>query len=203
MIIYAFDSTTGEYLDEVAALESPLEPGKYLLLNNTTVEAPPAATSGMARVWDGTQWALVEDCRGQTLWKKEDGTPVVIECLGPLADQVTPELTQEEPPAVPEGKKLVWDWECDKWALEDLPPPPPLEVVSMRQARLALHMAGKLDAVNQAIASMPGDKGEAARIEWEYAQEVRRGNPLTSAMVAHMGMDEEAVDELFGAAACL
>ena len=39
--------------------------------------------------------------------------------------------------------------------------------------------------------------------EREYAQDVRRGNPLAPAVVAQMGMDAEAVNKLFRAAARL
>lgn len=48
------------------------------------------------------------------------------------------------------------------------------EMQSARQARLALLGAGLLAQVNTAVANMVGAEGDAARIEWEYAQEVRR-----------------------------
>lgn len=79
--------------------------------------------------------------------------------------------------------------------------PPP--VVSMRQARLALLGAGLLAQVDAAIASMPGVEGEAARIEWEYATEVRRDSALVSAIGRLLGLDDAALDELFAQAAKL
>ena len=77
------------------------------------------------------------------------------------------------------------------------------EVVTMRQARLALIGAGLLAQVNTAVANMPGDEGEAARIEWEYAQEVRRDSPLMAALSDALGLSEETLDNLFKVAAGL
>lgn len=68
--------------------------------------------------------------------------------------------------------------------------------VSMRQARIALHRAGHLAAVQAAIPSF----GVEAEIEWEYATEVRRGSPLVAAMAALLAIDDAAMDALFIAA---
>ena len=71
------------------------------------------------------------------------------------------------------------------------------EVVTMRQARLALLGAGLLAQVNAAVANMPGTEGDAARIEWEYAQEVRRDSPLVAALSAAFGWTSAQLDDLF------
>lgn len=65
--------------------------------------------------------------------------------------------------------------------------------VSMRQARLALLAAGHLDTVESAMAMQP----KAAQIEWEYATEVQRNSPLTTAMAAVLELSEAQLDELF------
>ena len=83
------------------------------------------------------------------------------------------------------------------------PAPSVPQSVTMRQARLALLKAGKLDAVNTAIANMPGSEGEAARIEWEYAQEVRRDSPLAAGLSAALGLTDETLDNLYKVAAGL
>lgn len=86
------------------------------------------------------------------------------------------------------------------------PPAPPVvvpESVSMRQARLALLGAGLLAGVNAAIASLPGAQGDAARIEWEYAQEVRRDSPLIALLLPSLGLTSEQVDAMFVSAAGL
>lgn len=75
--------------------------------------------------------------------------------------------------------------------------------ITMRQARLALLGAGVLATVDQAIAGMPGIEGEAARIEWEYAQEVRRDSPLIAALGPAIGLTTEQIDALFIAGAAL
>ncbi|MBX9612432.1 MAG: hypothetical protein K2X51_12495 [Burkholderiales bacterium] len=89
--------------------------------------------------------------------------------------------------------------------LVDRPAAPPEvpQSVSMRQARLALLGAGLLAPVNEAIAGMPGAQGEAARIEWEFAADVRRDSPLVQALVPVLELDDASLDALFMAAAAL
>jgi len=73
----------------------------------------------------------------------------------------------------------------------------------MRQCRIALLGAGLLDAVQSSIASMPGVDGERARIDWEYALEVRRDWPLIAYMAGDLGLTDEQVDALFMTAATI
>ena len=75
--------------------------------------------------------------------------------------------------------------------------------VTMRQARLALLGAGKLAAVDAAIDSMPEPNKSAARIEWEYSNEVQRHNGFVSALGPALGMTSAQIDQLFIAAAKL
>ena len=77
------------------------------------------------------------------------------------------------------------------------------QAVTMRQARLALLAAGKLTTANAAIAAMPGTEGDAARIEWEYAHEVRRDAALVAGMASVLGLADEQLDGLFIAAAAI
>ena len=83
------------------------------------------------------------------------------------------------------------------------PPPEGPQTVSMRQARLALLNAGLLTVVTDAIAAMPGTEGEAARIEWGYAQNVERYAPLVKSMASALPLTEEQIDNLFVEAAKL
>lgn len=69
--------------------------------------------------------------------------------------------------------------------------------VTMRQARKALLLAGKLDAVNAAINALPSPARELAKVEWEYSQEVQRGWPLVAQLTTVLGMTELEMDELF------
>lgn len=88
----------------------------------------------------------------------------------------------------------------------DLPTPTVAGIptrVSMRQARLALLGAGKLADVDAAIDAMPEPQKSAARIEWEYAAEVRRDNAFVAGLAPALGMTDAQVDALFVAAATL
>lgn len=77
------------------------------------------------------------------------------------------------------------------------------QAVTMRQARLALRRMGLLLAVDAAIAGMEGDAGEDARIEWEYAQELRMDHPLVTALGPALGLTGQQLEELFAMAATL
>jgi hypothetical protein len=76
---------------------------------------------------------------------------------------------------------------------------PPLQSVTMRQARLALLDAGLLPAVEAFIA----EAGEEERIEWEYATEVYRDNPLFARVAEALDLSDQAIDQLFATAAAL
>jgi len=75
--------------------------------------------------------------------------------------------------------------------------------VSMRQARLALLARSVLSQVDAAIESLPSPDREAARIEWDYSSVVARNSPLVVMMGAALGLDDDALDELFITAAAL
>lgn len=93
------------------------------------------------------------------------------------------------------------------WIAAYVPPPPePVavpQIVTMRQARLALLGAGKLAAVNAAINALPSPTKEAAMIEWEYSQEVQRHNGFVSLLAPVLGMTDADLDALFIAGAAL
>lgn len=77
-----------------------------------------------------------------------------------------------------------------------LPAPVPASVTP-RQARLALAGANLLDDVETAIDGM----GQAARIEWDYALEIRRDSPLVAALAPILGLSDETIDAMFTQAA--
>jgi hypothetical protein len=82
------------------------------------------------------------------------------------------------------------------------PPPPSVPAaVTMRQARLAFMVAGLLSQVEAAIAALPSPQKEAARIEWEYSQEVQRFNGFVAALAPALGLNDAALDQMFFAAA--
>lgn len=75
--------------------------------------------------------------------------------------------------------------------------------VTMRQARLALLQAGKYAAVGSIIDGLPEPQKTAARIEWEYSNEVQRHNGFVDVIGPALGMTELEIDALFIAAAKL
>lgn len=98
------------------------------------------------------------------------------------------------------------DWqEYQKWlAAGNVPEPADSEpqvvpVVTMRQARLALHAAGLLTAVDTAVAGIGG----SVQIEWEYATEVRRDWPPLAQVGSALGLTSGQLDALFEQAAAL
>lgn len=83
------------------------------------------------------------------------------------------------------------------------PPTPVPAAVTMRQARLALLGAGLLDDVEAAINALPSPQKEAARIEWEYSQEVQRYNGFVSVLSPSLGLNDAQLDAMFIQAAKL
>lgn len=83
------------------------------------------------------------------------------------------------------------------------PKPDPVvpQAVTMRQARLALLGAGLLSSVEGAIDALAEPTKTAARIEWEYSQEVHRNKQLVLVLAPLLGLTEQQLDNLFIAAA--
>lgn len=72
-------------------------------------------------------------------------------------------------------------------------------IVTMRQARLALHGAGMLPAVEAYMATAP----KPVQIEWEFADTVRRTSDLVTGIGAELGLTDGQIDALFVAAKAL
>lgn len=103
-----------------------------------------------------------------------------------------------------EGKHIVPD--ADGVPVLQEPPPfvaPDVGQVTMRQARLALLESGKLDLVAPAIDQLSEPDRTKARIEWEFAQDVRKDWPLIAALAPAIGLDAAALTALFNRAATL
>ena len=98
---------------------------------------------------------------------------------------------------------IGWLWDGEVFTPPPPPPPVVLSAITMRQARLALLGAGLLDDVDAAINALPSPQKEAARIEWEYSQEVQRHNGFVSVLAPMLGMTAEQTDALFVQAATL
>lgn len=75
----------------------------------------------------------------------------------------------------------------------------PYGICTPRQARLALAQANLLTAVEAWIETAP----ESVRIEWEYANEIRRDWPPIADAATALGLTEAQLDELFALAKTL
>jgi len=75
--------------------------------------------------------------------------------------------------------------------------------VTMRQARLALHAAGLLQSVEDAINILPEPSKTTSRIEWDYASEVHRDSAFVALLGSGINLDDEALDDLFTMASTL
>ena len=110
----------------------------------------------------------------------------------------------DAPPPLEAGQCAVFAG--DVWVIYDAEPadaPAVPAEVTMRQARLALHAAGKLAAVNAAINALPDPPKTAALIEWEYSSTVRRESHFVAMLGPALGLDSAALDALFIAASKL
>ena len=86
---------------------------------------------------------------------------------------------------------------------EPVVPPGVPQIVTMRQARLALLGAGLLPMVDAAIAALPSPQREAALIEWDYSSEVHRNRAFVLTLAAALNLSTEQLDSLFTQAATL
>lgn len=75
--------------------------------------------------------------------------------------------------------------------------------VTMRQARLALLDAELLGNVQTAINSLPEPARTKAQIEWDYSNALQRSNSFVATLGGALGLDSEALDNLFIAASRL
>jgi hypothetical protein len=83
------------------------------------------------------------------------------------------------------------------WAVQWIHQPP--LTLTPRQLRLGLLSLGISPAT--IAARLAGN--EAAQIEWEYAQEIRRDHPLVTSLAATLGMDATALQDFYRTASNL
>lgn len=99
---------------------------------------------------------------------------------------------------------LKWLAEGNEPLPADIPPPPVITEVSMRQARLALLGAGLLGAVGTALSGIKDPMArQAAQIEWEYSTTVHRHGALVGQLAPALGITDSQLDDLFTQAATL
>jgi hypothetical protein len=76
------------------------------------------------------------------------------------------------------------------------------QTVTRRQAKAALILAGKVDAVEAALAAIPDPLARSlAQNEWDESLQFERQRPLLVQLAAAIGLTDADLDELFRAAA--
>ena len=80
--VYNYDPATGEFTSTALADASPLEPGKFLLPANATLQAPPQAGAHQVAVFDGKAWTLRKDLRNAELYSTQTGERITVSDIG-------------------------------------------------------------------------------------------------------------------------
>lgn len=125
----------------------------------------------------GTLWRLEKDDAAQAWVAIEDNSTIE------RFNFTRADFPDAQPPALPEYVPAV----------VAVP-----EVVTMRQARLALLQMGKLDDAEAAIAAIEDESlRRAAQIEWGYAHEIARGHPIVQQVAATLEISDADMDALF------
>lgn len=97
-----------------------------------------------------------------------------------------------------------YSWNGVQWQAPPPSPPAVPQVVTRRQARQALLLAGRLQDVQPAIDAIadPVQRG-MVQIEWDDSQEFQRNRPTLLALATAIGMTSQDIDNLFTQAAQL
>lgn len=96
---------------------------------------------------------------------------------------------------------IGWTFDGDSFVPPPEPPPPVPASVNKRQAYTALLKSGLLSQVEEAIANIPGEAGDLARIEWATSGTFERHRPLLLTIASELGLTDAQVDDLFRLAA--
>ena len=123
----------------------------------------------------------------------------------PIADRFHPDIVAGLV-AVPDGVSAVagwlWDGATFSAPVPTASPGPPS--ITARQLRLWLLSQGRaLADVDAAIAALPAEQREPARVEWEYSTAYERDHPLIESIGDALGFTDEEITAGFVAAATL
>ena len=203
MKIYNYDSETKVYLSSQNADLDPEETkiqGKdiYLIPDNATTTRPPAAKENNVRVWYESKWIYVVDYRQNYYKVDSDLTVYEIEKIGEieqgyiLVEKETGDLIKENPDNYiidndSVREKTAEEKQADKDAK--------LATLSLtkREVFLALYRDKGVtpEQIREQILN------PEALIEFDYASEYFRGNPLIDEIGETLGYTKEQLDYLF------
>jgi hypothetical protein len=107
MLFYRFNPDNGEFVRAEMAFIDPLESQQrgvevFLVPSNAVATPPPELTENTAAVWNGENWQVVADFRGQSIWNAAGAARLVKE-LGEIPAGWS--LTAPETPEVPDRVK--------------------------------------------------------------------------------------------------
>lgn len=194
MKIYNYHAETREHLSESEAQRDPLEPENYLLPANATFIAPIAVLDGEVAVFNGS-WSVVKDNRGKVVYSTTDGSEVVIDYLGEIADGFTELPRPDKYHFFIKGKwSMTKETEAQK--KKDSVP----EYVSRRQFRSQVVIDGLKSKVDDFIANQAT---ELQVIAYEDSNNFYRNSGWSSIFSSVAGLSESEIDDFFIAASKL
>ncbi len=79
----------GLYVGPVTALESPLEPGVFLIPGGCVEVAPPQAPDGKIQNWNGKRWQLLDYLNGLIVYNTRTQEPLTLTGVGPIPNGYT------------------------------------------------------------------------------------------------------------------
>ena len=106
--VYQLD-TQNLYIGSTGADPDPLNPENWLIPAGCIETAPPEIPEHHAARWTGEEWEILEDHRGQTAYRTDDGAEVQVEQVGELPDELT--FTPRE------NVHQTWDAKAKAWVL--------------------------------------------------------------------------------------
>jgi hypothetical protein len=171
--VYLFDENTKELISAYDAQESPLEEGVYLTPHFSTDKTPLTVTQGKYNHFNGTDWELKDDTRGN--WYKTTRELVEVTDLLTVIDATWVRTQPPVPPLTVEEKRAL------------------LAPLSAWQIRKVLNQAGLRKQVEDAVLVADSDTQDA----WHYASNFQRDDAILNSMAVTLGITATQLDGLF------
>lgn len=204
MKLYLYDEFTKEYVEAIEAYLDPEETriqGKdvYMYPANSTDVEPPTTVENEVCIFDNDNWVVKADYRGQYKCN-EDLEVSLVDCVGDLQEGFIL-ITEEQAKKIEEDKlfyivqggELIknpnYEAEQEQKEKERIAK----LKLTKREVFLGLYQAKKVtpDMIKAKITDTQ------ALIEFEYANDYYRGNPLIDIVGATLGITPEQLDKFF------
>lgn len=157
------------------------EHGFYIGFDDKSViPLPPETWPPYIPVWVESKWAIIEDHRGEKVYKKVDGSEVTIDDIEPIPNEYTtivPELYSAWDEATG-----AWIWDRDRWLNEAIRPERDARINAVmwryerwdREERMGLKHHDDIKALDeyvQELCDLPEKVGEKGEVEWPKVPE--------------------------------